>query len=66
MATNNFDVIMNPAEYERSLDRAYVEALVKNVIDVAYDRDATGHELEYYTGLLLEDTDNPDDLVIKM
>ncbi|WP_298922493.1 DUF4214 domain-containing protein, partial [uncultured Roseobacter sp.] len=66
IATNNFDVIMNPAEYERSLDRAYVEAMVKDLIDVAYDRDATVHELEYYAGLLLEDTDNPDDLVTKM
>ncbi|WP_299869447.1 FG-GAP-like repeat-containing protein [uncultured Roseobacter sp.] len=66
MATNNFDVIMNPAEYERSLDRAYVQATVKDLIDVAYDRDATAHELEYYAGLLLEGTDNPDDLVAKM
>ncbi|WP_195822546.1 DUF4214 domain-containing protein [Roseobacter sp. MH60115] len=66
MATNNFDVIMNPAEYERSLDRAYVEAMVKDLIDVAYDRDATAHELEYYAGLLLEGTDNPDDLIAKM
>ncbi|WP_299962101.1 FG-GAP-like repeat-containing protein [uncultured Roseobacter sp.] len=66
MATNNFDVIMNPAEYERSLDRAYVQATVKDLIDVAYDRDATAHELEYYAGLLLEGTDNSDDLIAKM
>ncbi len=31
-----------------------------------YDRDATVRELEYYSGLLLEGTDNPDDLATKM
>ncbi|WP_436397730.1 DUF4214 domain-containing protein [Roseobacter sp. S98] len=66
MATNNFDVIMNPAEFERSLDRAYVEALVKKLIDVAYDRDATLHELEYYSSLLLDGTDNADDVAGRM
>ncbi|WP_300013561.1 FG-GAP-like repeat-containing protein [uncultured Roseobacter sp.] len=66
MATNNFDVIMNPAEYERSLDRAYVEALVKKLIDVVYDRDATNPELSYYSGLLMSGTDNLDDVASKI
>lgn len=36
--TNNFDVIMNPAVFERSLDKAYVHALIENLVDVVYDR----------------------------
>lgn len=61
-ATNNFDVVLNPAQFERSLDRAYVESLVKNLVDVTYDRDATGHELTHYADYLLNDTSNPDDI----
>ncbi len=66
MATNNFDVILNPAEYERSLDRAYIENVVKSLVDVAYDRDATDQELEYLSNLLLWDVDNPSDLADKL
>jgi Ca2+-binding RTX toxin-like protein len=62
LSTNNFDVIINPAVYERSLDRAWVQELVKDLIDVAYDRDATTHEINYFSGLLLKDTSNPDDI----
>ncbi len=62
MSTNNFDVIINPAVYERSLDKAYVRALVENLIDVAYDRDTTEQELDHLSGLLLDGADNPDDI----
>ncbi|MEP1536467.1 MAG: DUF4214 domain-containing protein, partial [Paracoccaceae bacterium] len=60
--TNNFDVIMNPAEYERSLDRAYVETQIKSVIDIVYDRDATVQELSVLSQRLLDGTDNLDDI----
>ena len=61
-STNNFDVIMNPAQFERSLDRAYVQHLVEKMVDVAFDRDATAHELDYLSELLLSGTSNLDDL----
>jgi Ca2+-binding RTX toxin-like protein len=62
MATNNFDVIMNPAVFERSLDHAYVQSIVKGLIDVAYDRAATEYEQQYYSQLLLKGTQTPDDV----
>ncbi len=60
--TNNFDVIMNPALFERPLDKAYVRSLVMSIVDVVYDREATEYELEYCSRTLLEDDDNPDDI----
>ena len=61
-ATNNFDVIMNPAEFERNLDKAYVRGLVQKIVDVTYDRDATAQELDYLSNKLLTDVSNPDDI----
>lgn len=66
MSTNNFDVIMNPAVFERSLDEAYVKGIVANLVDVAYDRAATAQELAYLSGLMLKGTDNPDDIATKL
>ena len=66
LSTNNFDVIMNPAVFERSLDEAYVRDLVEHLVDVAYDRAATAQELAYLTDLLLKGTDNPDDIAAKL
>lgn len=54
---------MNPAQFERSLDKAYVAALVKNLVDVVYDRDATKHEVDYLSNLLLKGTQSLDDIV---
>lgn len=62
MSTNNFDVIMNPAVFERSLDEAYVRALVEKIVDVVYDRDATEQELSYLSDRLLRDVDTPDEI----
>lgn len=62
MLTNNFDVILNPAEFERSLDRAYVESVIRNMVDVVYDRDATAQEVAYLSGLLLTGTDSMEDV----
>ncbi|WP_166507188.1 DUF4214 domain-containing protein [Frigidibacter mobilis] len=62
LATNNFDVIINPAVYERSLDKSWAEKVVKSLVDVAYDRDATAQELKVLSAKLLDDTSNPDDL----
>lgn len=63
LATNNFDVIINPAQFERSLDVAYTRALVEKLVDTVYDRDATEQELDYLSERLLSDVSNPDDLV---
>ena len=63
LATNNFDVIINPAQFERSLDVAYTRSLVEKLIDTMYDRDATEQELDYLSERLLSDVSNPDDLV---
>lgn len=63
MRTNNFDVIMNPAVFERSLDRAYVESVITNIVDVVYDRDPTEQELAYLSKLLLEGDKQPKDIV---
>jgi len=63
LATNNFDVIINPARFERSLDVSYTRALVEKLIDTMYDRDATEQELDYLSERLLSDVSNPDDLV---
>jgi Ca2+-binding RTX toxin-like protein len=56
--TNNFDIIINAAEFERTLDGAYVEAIVKNLVDVIYDRDPTDYEIEYLSNLLMEGDDD--------
>ena len=66
LSTNNFDVIMNPAVFERSLDEAYVRNLVESLVDVVYDRAATVQEITYLTGLMLKGTDNPDDIALKL
>jgi Ca2+-binding RTX toxin-like protein len=66
LSTNNFDVVMNPAVFERSLDEAYVTGLVRNLIDVLYDRAATVQELSHLTGRLLKGTDNPDDIAAQI
>ncbi|WP_208352882.1 calcium-binding protein [Pseudaestuariivita rosea] len=66
MATNNFDVIMNPAAFERSLDEAYVRSLIEKLVDVAYDRAATEQELSYLSSLLLEGTDTLEDIVDRL
>ncbi|WP_411892842.1 calcium-binding protein [Yoonia sp. SDW83-1] len=62
LMTNNFDVIMNPAVFERSLDEAYVRSVVANLVDVAYDRDATEQELDYLSELLLTGDKLADDI----
>ena len=62
MATNNFDVIMNPAQFERSLDKVYVRTIVTALFDVAYDRDPTAQELDHYSQFLLKGTQRPDDV----
>lgn len=63
LRTNNFDVIMNPAVFERSLDEDYVRGVVESIIDVLYDRDATASEIAYFAERLLDGTDRPDDIV---
>ncbi|MCT8327939.1 DUF4214 domain-containing protein [Acidimangrovimonas sediminis] len=60
--TNNFDVILNPVQYERNLDRVFVENLVQSISDVVYDRAPTEHELAFLRDRLLRDVDNPDDV----
>ncbi len=62
IATNNFDTIMNPVVFDRFLDRAYVESLVRALVDTAYDRDATAQEVAYLSGEMLKGTWNLDDL----
>lgn len=62
MLTNNFDVIMNPAVFERSLDEAYVASVITNLVDVVYDRAPTAQELAYLSELLLEGDELPDDI----
>ncbi len=62
LATNNFDVIRNPAQFERFLDEAYVEGIVKSLVDVVYDRDPNAQELAHLTEQLLENASNPEDL----
>ena len=62
MATNNFDVIINPAQFERSLDKVYIRTIVTALFDVAYDRDPTAQELDYYSQFLLKGTQRPDDV----
>ncbi|MEL7106260.1 MAG: calcium-binding protein [Pseudomonadota bacterium] len=62
MSTNNFDVVLNPAQFERSLDQAYVESLVERLTEVTYGRPATAHELEMLSARLLEGTDRLADL----
>lgn len=62
MASNNRDVIINSAQYERYLDENYVRSIVANIVDVVYDRDATEQELDYLSGRLLREVDNPDDI----
>jgi Ca2+-binding RTX toxin-like protein len=60
VVTNNFDVILNPAQFERSLDRATVETMVRNLVDAAYDRAATVHELAYFANKLMTGTATPE------
>ena len=63
LSANNTNVFLNPAEFERSLDRADVEATVRGLVDVAYDRGPTRHELETLADRLIDGNDNPEDIV---
>ena len=56
LATNNLDVIMNPAQFERSLDRIYVEEVARALVDVVYDREATENEVAWISEELLTGT----------
>ena len=60
--TNNFDVILNPAVFERSLDKTYVADIVDRLTQVTYGREATAHEQELLSDRLLEGTDVLTDL----
>jgi Ca2+-binding RTX toxin-like protein len=53
MSTNNFDVFLNAAQFERSLDKAYIRTIVENIVDVAYDRAPEQYELDMLTESLL-------------
>ena len=64
MSTNNFDVIMNPAVFERSLDEAYTRSIIENLVDTIYDRDATEQELNYLSNRLLTGEDTPDEIAV--
>ena len=61
--TNNHDVLMNPALFERNLDEAYVRSVVEKVIDVIYDRAASDLELEELSQRLLSGDDSLEDVV---
>lgn len=61
--TNNFDVTMNTAEFERPLDKAYVHSIIASIVDVVYDRDASEQELDYLSDRILLDPDNPSEIV---
>lgn len=63
LSTNNFDVIMNPVVFERSLDRVYVENLVHGIVDTFYDREPTASESAYFVDCLLKDTKTVNDIV---
>ncbi|MEM7243589.1 MAG: calcium-binding protein [Pseudomonadota bacterium] len=65
-ATNNYDVLMNAAQFERVLDRTEVEDTIKSLIDTMFDRDPTDYEMEHYSERLLEGEDTPEDLVKDM
>jgi len=60
--TNNYDVILDPAEFERSLDEAYVQLQIENLVDVVFDRDATDQEIAYLSELLMDGEDNLEDI----
>ena len=66
LATNNFDVILNPATFERSLDTAYVRALVASLVDAVFDRDATAQELNHLADQLLLGTATAEDIVTSL
>ncbi|MEP1207659.1 MAG: PA14 domain-containing protein [Rhizobiaceae bacterium] len=56
-STNNFDLELNPAEFERSLDKAYVEKLIVDLFDTLRDRQPTNSELSGYSDDLLSGSD---------
>ncbi len=60
--TNNFDVIMNPAEFERSLDEAEAREFAQALIDVIYDRPATAQEVEEISSRVIDGTDTLEDI----
>ncbi len=63
LETNNFDVIMNGAVFERSLDESYARTLVERLVDVVFDRHATEQELQYLSDRLLNSNDTAEELV---
>ena len=65
-STNNYDVLMNPAQFERILDKTVAEETIIDLIDTLFERDPTEHEIEYLTQKLMEGTDTPEDLVIEL
>ncbi len=66
MRTNNLDVIMNPAQFERSLDRAWVDAKIRNLVDTVFDRDATETEIALMREWFMEGSDTDADVVAKL
>jgi Ca2+-binding RTX toxin-like protein len=62
MSTNNFDVIMNPAVFERSLDRAFAHEQVRRLVDIVYDRNATDNELSVLSARLMGGTQTLGDI----
>jgi Ca2+-binding RTX toxin-like protein len=62
MSTNNFDAILNPVMFDRSLDRAFVQEQVGRLVDIVYDRQATDNELSVLSAKLMGGTQTLSDL----
>lgn len=66
MSTNNFDVLLNPIEFERSLDKTQVVTIISRITDTLYDRDPTQTELDVFSDRLLTGVDTADDVAALM
>ncbi|MCP4315038.1 MAG: DUF4214 domain-containing protein, partial [Hyphomicrobiales bacterium] len=65
-STNNVDVFLIPAKFERSLDAAAVSIQISNLIDVIYDRPATAQELKSLSGRLLNGEEQIEDIAAEL
>ncbi|MBI2718425.1 MAG: DUF4214 domain-containing protein, partial [Rhizobiales bacterium] len=62
LSSNNVDLDLAPAVFDRIIDQSLASAMVGRLVDVVYDRDATAQELAVLSQKLLTGTDRPDNL----
>lgn len=59
LATNNFDVFLNPAQAEHSIDRAESKYVAERLIDILYDIELPEIALEFFAKRVVDGKETP-------